>query len=401
MITHKRAADVIVIGAGAVGCSAAWHLREAGADVLVLEAGAAPASQSTGAAAGFVASWSALHIPAWGAVEWEMQQYGIAFYRRLAADQGQAEWLASNGIAYLYLDPARWEAAQPRVEQLHRLGTPVEVLDCAAAARRLPLIDYAAVAGIAYDPSAIRVRAGDAISGVARAAARAGARFAYDTRVEGFIAQGHAITGVTTSDGDYHSPVVVIAAGAWSRPLLGLLGVACPAEPLVETRYTTAPLPGISPDLPLLIFSDCHGFYIREERGGLLIGGADSGPLPHDRHIDPSAPPSVETLPPDQAYRVREHVRQAARAMPILRAAEIAQIHSGLPTFTADLRFIIDRVPGHAELLVATGCQEAGVTHGPAIGRMLAELAVRGTTRWDRERFRLARPTAAEPTGRM
>lgn len=130
----------------------------------------------------------------------------------------------------------------------------------------------------------------------------------------------------------------------------------------------------------------------------MLIGGADVGLLPPDRHVDADAPPGVETLPPNQAYRVREYVRQAERALPILRNAEIAQIRSGLPTFTADLRFIVDSVPGYAGLLVATGCQEAGVRHGPAIGR---KLVMRGTPRWDRERFRLAPQAVTDPTDQI
>ncbi len=80
----QREADVIVVGAGALGCHAAHHLRQRGLDVLVLEAAAGPARQTTRAAAGFVASFSCVHRPEWGAVEWQMQQYGIEFYSRLA-----------------------------------------------------------------------------------------------------------------------------------------------------------------------------------------------------------------------------------------------------------------------------------------------------------------------------
>jgi glycine/D-amino acid oxidase-like deaminating enzyme len=379
--------DVIVIGAGAIGCSAAWHLRQAGAAVTVVEAAAKPAAQSTGAAAGFVASWSALHVPAWGATEWAMQQYGLQFYRQLAASQSPADWLATNGIAYIYLDPAQWAAAQARIEALREFGTPVEILDRAASHRLLPLIAYDAVAGIAYDPSALRVRASEAIGCLARAAERDGVRFAYDTRVEALLAVNGTITGVMTNDGPLSSRAVVVAAGAWSRPLLTRLGVRCVAEPLVETRYLTAPLAGISAHLPLLIFSDCHGFYIREERGGLLIGGADNPPLPSDRYVDPDAPPTVAGLPPDQAYRMRHYLRKLEYAMPVLKAAEIVTINSGLPTFSPDLRFIVDAVPGYAGLTVATACQEAGVTHGPAIGRMLADLVTGRPSHWDRERF--------------
>src|SRR5690349_15612253 len=67
--------DAIVIGAGAIGCNTAWHLRQRGLNVLVLEAQGAPASQSTNGAAGFVSAWSVIHIGAWKKTEWEMQRY--------------------------------------------------------------------------------------------------------------------------------------------------------------------------------------------------------------------------------------------------------------------------------------------------------------------------------------
>ncbi|MBC8075792.1 MAG: FAD-binding oxidoreductase, partial [Chloroflexales bacterium] len=66
------------------------------------------------------------------------------------------------------------------------------------------------------------------------------------------------------------------------------------------------------------------------------------------------------------------------------------------PTFTPDLRFVLDDAPGYEGLSVATGCQEAGVTHGPALGRMLAELATAGSTHWERDAFRLPRFVAQQ-----
>jgi sarcosine oxidase, subunit beta len=388
MPTRNNTADVIVIGAGAIGCNTAWHLARAGADVLVLEAGAGPASQSTGAAAGFVASWAGLHIPTWGITEWRMQQYGIEFYRGIAAQHANAEWLAPHGIAYIFLDPQHWLDAQPRIAQLRSYGSPVSILDQQSLHERLPLLDPAQLAGVVYDSSAIRVRAADAIGAVAEDAARLGARFYYQNRMQALTHHNGRITGVHTAQGDYDSNQVVIAAGAWSRPILTNLGIACAANPLVETRYVTTAL-GVPSGMPLLIFSDCHGFYIREERGGLLIGGGEPHPLPPDRGVDAEQPPLAADLPPDQAYRLREYLRKAERAMPILRNAEIDTIRSGLPTFTSDLRFIVDQLPGYEGAWVATACQEAGVTHGPAIGKLLSQLALGQQTTWDCSTFRL------------
>ena len=69
--------------------------------------------------------------------------------------------------------------------------------------------------------------------------------------------------------------------------------------------------------------------------------------------------------------------------MPVLADAEIDQIASGLPTFTKDLMFVADEVPGSPGIYCLTACQEAGVTHGPALARHLTDLAVDGASCWD------------------
>ena len=381
----------IVVGAGALGCWASWHLCRNGRAVTLIEAADAPASQSTAGAAGFVAAWSAIHVGPWDSIEWDMQRYGIERYRALARDTTADIGLQQCGIAYIYRRPEAWADAQARIARARRLGTNLEVLDGARAATLLPQIAFGRVAGIVYDPDAVRVRAGDAIQALARLLEQQGVRCEFATAVSGFVREGGRIVGVETNRGPFHGDHTVLTAGAWSRPLLDHLGVYCPAEPLVETRYVTRPLPGIAEGMPLLIFADCHGFYIRSERGGLLIGGGDQTPMPADRRVDAHNPPPIDRLPSAQAFRIRELIREVEDIMPVLAQGEVGEIRSGLPTFTSDQRFILDTVPGYPGLSVAAGCQEAGVTHGPALGRMLAELVTTGATHWNRDSFRLAR----------
>ena len=101
----------IVIGAGSIGCGAAWHLRRRGCEVVLLEAGDDPACQASRAAAGFVAHWSTHFITAWGAVEWAMQDYGIGFYTDLARchdeDLGFG-FCITEGIVDRTTDIGRW-----------------------------------------------------------------------------------------------------------------------------------------------------------------------------------------------------------------------------------------------------------------------------------------------------
>jgi len=360
-------ADVIVVGAGSFGCNTAWHLHEKGVSVLVLEAASSPASQTTKSAAGFVSSWSAVHVKEWGQNEWYLQRYGIEFYARLAQECGRDIGFSPSGIAYIYLTPTAWQRVQPRAEKARGFGTKLEILNSARAVALLPPIRFDSTAGILFDPDSVRVRAGDAIACLARQLAGRGVRFQYDTVVTGFLHDGNGIVGVTTDKRNYRAASVIVTAGAACRSLVEKSCGACPADPRAATRYTTKPLPEVTARMPMLIFSDFHGVYIREERGGLLIGGAE------------------------QAAEIRQSIRQIEGVMPALKRAEIDDIAGGLPTYTRDVLFILDAVPGCRGLYVIAGCQEGGITHGPGLGRMMAELVVDGRTTWDRNGYRLDR----------
>jgi sarcosine oxidase, subunit beta len=381
--------DVLVIGAGALGCNAAWHLREMGHTVTVLEANAAPAQQASGAAAGFVANWSGLHVSQWGVTERKMQAYGIHFYTALAARTRDDIGFRKNGICYVFTNATGWQDAQARIATGLALNIPFEILDKKRVAELLPLINFSATSGIVYDPTSVRVRAADTIPFLARDAETRGVRFLFDTHVESFLRSGSRVTGVKTSKGDFEADNVLITAGAWSLGFLDKVGVKPPVQPLIEARYTTKPMPEVPPNLPLLIFSDV-GFYIREERGGLLIGGGESK-NDADRQVDRMNPPTSDHLNLGEIQRIQKHLSVITDTMPILTKTGVDQIKAGIPTFTKDVHFVADRVSGTNNLYVITACQEAGITHGPALGRMMAELISSGHTSLDRSAFRLDR----------
>jgi sarcosine oxidase, subunit beta len=388
-LTASAKSHVLVIGAGALGCNSAWHLRELGHSVTVIDASAAPARQASGAAAGFVANWSGLHVKQWGATERQMQAYGIKFYTALAARTTDDIGFRRHGICYIFTNAKGWQDAQPRIAIGRALDIPFEVLDKKRAAELLPLINFSATTGIVYDPTSVRVRAADTIPFLARDTAARGVRFVFDTHVESFLRSGSRVTGVKTPKGDFEADNILITAGAWSLGLLNHVGVKPPVLPRIEARYTTKPIPGVPSNLPLLIFSDI-GFYIREERGGLLIGGGDN-PNEPDRQVDVMNPPTSDHLNLGEIARIQKHLSVITGTMPVLTKAGVDQIKAGIPTFTADVHFVADRVPDTRNLYLITACQEAGITHGPALGRMMAELISSGQTSLDRSAFRLDR----------
>ncbi|MGI9458123.1 MAG: FAD-dependent oxidoreductase, partial [Aeoliella sp.] len=89
--------------------------------------------------------------------------------------------------------------------------------------------------------------------------------------------------------------------------------------------------------------------------------------------------------------RVREFLRQVEQVMPLLKDAEVDQTLGGLPTFTDDELFIAGAVPGQQGLYLMSACQEGGVTHGPGLGKMVAELIIDGQSAWDRDAYHIDR----------
>lgn len=362
-----KAADVIVIGAGSFGCNTAWHLREKGLSVLVVEAAKGPAQFTTQGAAGFVSSWSTVHVREWGQIEWYLQRYGIDFYTRLAKGTSQDIGFGANGIAYIYLTNEGWDRVQQRAETARQFGTKLQSLDSERAKKILPQVNFPSVKGILYDPDSVRVRAGDAIAYLADSLAYREVQFRYETLVESLLHNDAGLVGVSTNHGDLWASSVVVAGGAACKALVEKSCGPCPAIPKPATRYTTKPIQGITPQMPMLIFSDYHGLYIREERGGLLVGG--------------------DAL----AEQIREPIRKIENVMPALRFADIEMITGGMPTYTNDILFILDEIPQCKGIYVIAGCQEGGITHGPGLGRMMAELICEGKTTWDRSHYRLDR----------
>lgn len=88
---------------------------------------------------------------------------------------------------------------------------------------------------------------------------------------------------------------------------------------------------------------------------------------------------------------MREQVRELEAVMPLVKRAEVEDVTSAVASYTQDQHFILDEVPGENGLYVMTGCNEAGITHGPALGKMMTELILDHQTQIDRKAFRLTR----------
>jgi len=258
----QRPADVVIIGAGIMGASCAWHLAKRGLSVVVLEREPAPAMGSTGKSA------AGVRVQFTTEANIRLSMYSLPFYRAFAERFGRD--IGYKDIGYLLLVPHdRWDRHLESVALQHRLGAPVEVLDPHSAQDFIPF-DTDGIAGATYgawdgviDPHMVThawVAMGKEL----------GVRYRFDTTVTSFERQGDAWRVGTGGVLDISAACVVNAAGAWSGRVAGLAGLDVPVGPKRIQIFLSAPITD-KRTYPLTI-DLATGVYVRSEGDRVLFG---------------------------------------------------------------------------------------------------------------------------------
>ena len=379
-------ADVVVIGGGILGLSAALHLRRLGAgSVVLLERAPELASQTTYAGAGFVANWNGDREP-----ERSIERYGLDFYRSLGAKYT----IGLKQVGLLFIATSERTASAQRDEHARLRATrgadELALLTPQQVAEAAPIVVRERVYGGLLHRSALRVSAPDAARAVGRALAELGGDIHTDVDVVGIALDGGHVIGVRTAHGFIATRHVVNAAGAWLGPLARTAGVRLPLVPMPASRFVSEPLPELPPDLPMLMFPDYHGLYIREEDGGLLVGSEETvvHPAALMRALGGESLDSTEVLLSNTHRYHSALARDFAHTVPALGNLTTREVRNGLPTRTPDLRHLLGQCREAPGLFIVGADCEIGVTHGPALGMLAAELVLRDTTSIDISAYR-------------
>ncbi len=338
-----RAVEHLVIGAGAVGCSVAFHLAARGREVRVVDSGAVGGGTSS---AGFGLIWSAGKSPKhYLELSLASQRYYPEF---LDAIGDRVDYDHQGGMIVLQ-DEAKRREVWPIVQAL--LGTDgfvTELLEPEEARRREPALGPD-IAGAIFSPHEAHLTPTRLVPVIAAAARRAGAHIAEHDPVRALGRDGDGWR-VATASGVLRAARVTICAGVWTRPVAALAGVDVPIFPDKGQVLQTAPQP------PLIRFP---GVDVRQASDGRIwmgtIHAGDQGfnlSLRDDytsqiRALARSQFPSIADLP-------AERIWAGLRPMPI----------DGLP--------ILGAVPGAPNLFVAAG--HSGITLNPIQGRLMAVL---------------------------
>ena len=364
---------VVVVGAGIVGCSAAFHLLRSGARQVTLVDAIAPGAGTTPASAGFVALWAAGEFPL-GRSGIELERYGLEFYRELATSGAEIGYRSNGNLVLALTDDGA--GGRPTGILSHSEASPgTRWLSREEVCARASVIAPDAIAGGALMPSGIQVNAGPAVQAIKQLVRSAGGTIVEEAPVEGFGTAQGKVRSVKTPAGDIDAAGVVIAAGAWTNQILDHLDRWLPLVRVVATRVVTGDV-GVPDTLPTVQCPEA-GLWIRE-MGGAFTWGTVAGYEPAylfeqtEGTLGWGRPRSERLL-----GQVLDTQPAISKIFPPLRDAAVDSWIQGIVTYTADQRFLIGHVSGFDNAVVATGDNESGVSHGPGMGRAAAEL-VRG-----------------------
>ena len=367
----KTSADLVVIGAGVTGISAALFAARAGADVFCLDRGAVNGEASGGNAGSLhlqLLSWDfGAKAVASGSPQLRtlpLQQESIALWSALETELGADFELSVTGGLMVAEDESQTGFLEAKAAVEARMGIATEVIGPEAIRKILPGISPSVIAA-AWCPGEGKINPLSATTALARAATEAGATIQEHVTVTGIQAYGDGYR-ILTSRGVVTARRVLIAAGGWTNAIARMIGASVPIRgaPLQMAVTETAP-----PLVPcLLAHADRHLTMKQTEAGAILIGGAWPATTgPDGRSL--VLPDSIEGN-----LWVASHTVPAVGDLHVVRTWAAMNVDiDGAP--------LIGVMPGHRGVTFAATAN--GYTLGPLIGREAAAIALTGRSRQD------------------
>ena len=358
-----RAYDTIVLGLGAMGSAALQHLTDRGQRALSVEAfGPGHANGSTHGRTRMIRqaySEGADYIP--------LVRRAYQLWRELEARCGRDLLTVTGGV--LAGRPGSW-VVEGAAASAERHGLPFERLDAAEVNARWPAFALTGDLAAGFEPRAGFLDPEACVAAGVALAVAGGAEVRWHERVRAWRADGAGVR-VETDHGVHAAGSLVVTAGAWSGRLLAGLGL-----PLVVWRVYNVFL---QPDVEDLAVPERLPVFLMDLPEGEFYGvpaltgeGAKIG-----RH-DAGVPTDPDAVDRDVTAAEVEAVRRPVTGRVPGVAGRVLRATTCLYTLTPDRHFIVDRHPGHAQVVYACGFSGHGFKFAAAIGEALAELVVDG-----------------------
>ena len=354
-------ADIVILGAGVMGASIAFHLaqRRAG-KVIVIDKGHVAQGGSGRSSALVRMHYS--YPP-----EVQLAQVSLRMFENWRDLVGQEGDFRKTGFVRI-VHPGETARLKQNVEMQRKLGVNVKLIDRIELKVLEPDWAVDEVELAAYEPdSGYGDGAGVANDFLTRAR-ELGVTYQSKTQALEFLVEGGRVRGVTTDHGEIAAPVVVSATGPWTRPLFQRIGIELP----IETEYHQVAIlknaPGMKGGGCACIDSVSATYFRSDGQDKFLIGdfygqrGADPDNFPQRASDD----------------GLEEIIERASRRIPKLENAEVMRGVTGVYDMTPDSRPLLGEVSGVAGLYLCAGFSGMGFKISPAVGLVMSELLLDG-----------------------
>jgi sarcosine oxidase subunit beta len=379
-----KTADFIILGAGVMGASIAFHLarRNAGR-IAVLDKNHA-ASGGSGRSSALVR----MHYSFPPEVQLALISLKIfQHWRDIVGEPGE---FRKTGFVRI-VHPGESEALKQNVAMQRNLGANVELIDRHQLKQLEPDWQVDEVELAAYEPDSGygdgNVVANDFLS----RARDLGATCLSKTRAISFLIEAGRIRGVQTDHGEIHAPIVIAATGPWTRPLFQSTGF----DPPIETEFHQVAILKNAPTMKpgAACIDSVTATYFRSDARDKFLVGDFYGKRPIDPDNFPQRPSETD---------LEEIIDRASRRLPKLETAEVMRGVTGVYDVTPDSRPLLGPVPGVEGLYLCAGFSGMGFKISPAIGLVMSELVLDGKattvdiTPFRPTRFQEGRPIKAD-----
>ena len=360
-----QTADVVIIGGGIVGSSIAYHLTEAGCrNVLVLERESHQGKGSTGKSMGGVRAQFTTPVNI------QMSLYSIPFYAAFDERLDHPAGYRPQGYLFVATKPAHLHYLEKNQQLQKSLGLKeVRMVSADEILTMVPQLRSDDILGGSFCPTDGFVDPYSAMTGFTKRAVENGATVWKSTEVTDILKNGNRVSGVVTSRGEVHAPVVVNAAGAWAAQIATMAGVDLPVTPLRRMLIPTEPFDGVSHEIPMVI-DMTNGFHFRPESRGFLLAWNDPEETPGFKfNFEPEFIEKVLTRAADRVPCFENLAVNPKRAW------------AGLYEMSPDHHGIIGEFEELPGFCAANGFSGHGVMHAPATGKIVSDLITSGGTK--------------------
>jgi sarcosine oxidase subunit beta len=356
MVPNK--ADIVIIGGGVMGASAAYHLAIRGQkNIVLLEKEDFFGQGATGRCAGGVRYQFATEVNI------RLSKASLPMLEDFERATGQAIDYRPCGYIFLLNHPRDLAVFRHNLSLQNSLGVQTEWWSGDEIRQRLPMMNLEDILGGTYHAKDGLVDPNSVVMGYISAAQRWGVQAFNNAEVVGIDVKSGNIMAVETLAGTITTPIVVNAAGPWAGLVGNMAGVDIPISPVRRQMLTTNSIAEIPADFPFVI-DFAQSLYFHREGLGLLTGMSNPNEKPGlDQNID--------------AEWELNHLEAATRRLPLLEKASLVSHWAGLYEVTPDAHPIFGKTPVEG-FYVCAGFSGHGFMHGPISGKLISEFILDG-----------------------